>query len=784
MRYIVLIISLLAVNHGFSQVQKNTIIGTIKDVDGLPVPFVNVLIEGTAIGSSTNDLGQFTITNALAGEQILIISSVGFEAVKKAITVNGKTTIDIELSQSSKELGEVVVLGQKRITSSATKTNIEIMDIPMAVQVIGQDVIQQQAIIDLKDIVRNVSGLNQTGSYNGGYQYFNSRGFDMNNWTNFRRNGTLLWNMGNHYADFYESVEFLKGPSAIMFGDVAPGGIMNFVTKKPLNYDYRRFELKVGQYGLVRPTIDLSGPLNEKKNVLYRVNATYETSESFRDVVENETFMLAAAIQWRITDKTSWMVETMLKDDERVGDPGVVSPDGTFEGLNNISETTFLGEREATYSYGNKSVFSTLKHYFNENWSLQNLISYTKTERTPLNVYVNNDADASGNVTRYQYFFKQRFDTWTASLDLAGEVQTGDIKHKVLVGADFVDDEIRGGGFLEQPIPGTINLYNPEHGTQSLQYLPEVWDDYASFTSRIGLYAQDQISFYNDKLQVLLGLRYNNYVSGTRYDNSEDKPSDYQEVKESPVVPRFGIVYKPQPWMTVYGSYAESYEVNGFDWIQLDKVIPPTKGKQLEIGVKGDFLNEKLGVTLAVFNIDKTDAYNWGYSDAPPTFEYISWTPDYGGYFTYLAPKHQSRGIELDFNGKITNNLKVTGAASYIIAQVVEDPGFEKGNWLPNQPRNMANLWVAYTFPTWLKGFDVGYGVFYRGEYFAGIDNDPLNKAKANHTMDIALGYSFKNFRTQLNVSNFTNEVNYLGSFGVWEPQWTRRSILSVSYKF
>jgi len=87
-------------------------------------------------------------------------------------------------------------------------------------------------------------------------------------------------------ALFYESIEFLKGPAAIIYGDVAPGGIMNFVTKKPLSYDYRRFELKVGEYGLFWPTIDISGALTEKKDLLDRMNATYEKSKSFRNVVE------------------------------------------------------------------------------------------------------------------------------------------------------------------------------------------------------------------------------------------------------------------------------------------------------------------------------------------------------------------------------------------------------------------------------------------------------------------------------------------------------------------
>lgn len=773
-----------------AQNAKTTIKGTVKDSNNQPVPFVNILVNGSSLGASTNDFGQFSIAGVPTGNITLSISSIGFESITKEITTEeGKTTtIDIDLSQTSKQLGEIVVLGQKRKTSSATKTNIEIMDVPMAIQVIGQDVIQQQAVIDLKDIVRNVSGLNQTGSYNGGYQYFNSRGFDMNNWTNFRRNGTLLWNMGNHYADFYESVEFLKGPAAILYGDVAPGGIMNFVTKKPLNYDYRRFEMKLGQYGLIRPSIDISGPLNEKKNLLYRLNATYETSNSFRDKVENETLMLASAIQWRISDKTSWLIEGVLKDDERVGDPGLVSPDGTFEGLKKISEKTFLGEPGATYSYNNKSALSTFKHYFNDSWNVQNVISYTYTERTPLNIYVNNDADQAGNISRYQYFFKQRFETWTTSLDLNGEVQTGALTHKILVGADFVDDKIRMGGFLQSDIAGTINLNNPQYGQEVLQALPEIWDESANFTSRIGLYAQDQISLANEKLHFLIGLRYNRYVSGTRYDNEDDKPNDYQEVKENPLVPRVGVVFKPQTWMSVYGSYAESFEVNGFDWIQPTKIIPPTKGKQFEIGVKGDFLNEKLGVTLAAFQINKNDAYGWGYSETAPTFDYVSYYEDSNdpsqNYFTYLAPQHQSQGIELDFNGRVTDNLKITGAASYIIAQVVEDPGFEKGNWLPNQPRQMANIWVSYKFPAALTGFDIGYGAFYKGAFYAGLDNDPLNKAKANYTMDASVGYEYKNFRTQINVSNFTDRKNYLGAFGVWEPQWTRRAILSVSYKF
>jgi len=189
------------------------------------------------------------------------------------------------------------------------------------------------------------------------------------------------------------------------------------------------------------------------------------------------------------------------------------------------------------------------------------------------------------------------------------------------------------GGFNQQVIPGTINLYNPEQGSVTLQYLSEVWAEDASFYTRYGAYVQDQISTFNDKLQLLLGVRYNHYTNGTRYDHAEDKLDDYKDEVEKPVVPRFGVVYKVQPRVSLYASYAESYEVNGYDWIDVRKQVPPTFGKQVEFGIKGDFLQQRLGVTLSAFNINKENVYNWGYSDTEPEFDYISWTPEDGAWF-------------------------------------------------------------------------------------------------------------------------------------------------------
>jgi iron complex outermembrane recepter protein len=768
-----------------TMVKAQNISGTVIDKSGQPVPFVTVKVANTELVTQTNEQGIFNFPKVAPGKYELQVSGVGFASVKHALDLgNTESDIRIVISKSTKELNEVQISGQKRRTSTATKTDIQLLDLPMSIQVVGQELIQQQQIIDIKDVVKNVSGVNQTGSYNGGYQYFNSRGFNMNNWTNFRRNGTLLWNMGNHYADFYESVEFLKGPTAILYGDVAPGGIINFVTKKPLNYTYGKFDMKAGEYGLLRPSIDVSGPLNSSKTLLYRFNGTYEYSESFRDVVNNKTVMLAPSLTWKVDPSTSWNVEAAYKNDDRVGDPGLVSPDGSFEGLKRLPVSTFLGERNGTYTYTNGSVFSTFKHYLNKNWNVQNILSYTHTTRRPLNIYTNNDADAQGNITRSQYFFKQRFDTYTASLDLVGEVYTGKFKHKILIGGDLVDDVILMQGFNEQDIPGTVNLYNPQLGSP-LQALQEEDETSRGFYNRLGLYIQDQVSFLNDKVQVLVGLRYNNYENGTRYDNPEDKPDDYKSVKDNPLVPRLGLVIKPQEWLSLYGSFSRSYEINGFDWIDVNRLLDPTFGEQLEFGFKSNLLQQKLGITLSAFQINKENVYSYAYADAAPSFPYIAYSTD-EDYYTYYAPKYQSQGLELDVNGKVTRQLFLNATASLIKAEVVDDPGVPKGNWLDNQPRTMFSFWGSYKFNTltnWLKHLDVGYGMFYKGRFFASIGNEAESRVPANYTMDFSTGYNIDKFRIQLNVTNFTNRQNYLGSFGSWEPQWPRRTILGISYR-
>jgi len=237
-----------------AQNQKGTISGKINDKNGLPLSYVLVFLEGTEIGTITNEQGKF-ILKAPIGDYKLSVKYVGYTDATISISIKESKNEDVKfvLEEKANELQTFEVSGVKVKSASATRTMMELQDIPQAIVVLGQKTIDQQGAFDLTTIVRNMSGVNFTGNYSGAgsYQFFNARGFELSNSQNYRWNGMMIWNLGNNYSDNIEQVEFLKGPTSILFGDVAPGGIMNFATKKPLADFTVDVDFKVGQWNLI-----------------------------------------------------------------------------------------------------------------------------------------------------------------------------------------------------------------------------------------------------------------------------------------------------------------------------------------------------------------------------------------------------------------------------------------------------------------------------------------------------------------------------------------------------
>jgi iron complex outermembrane receptor protein len=783
LRNVLLLAAALAAAPAHAQ-QPGSLVGTVRTEAGAAVASARVALRPSGQVRTTDASGRFTFEAVPAGRYTLSATRIGFVAAELRVDVapGAESGIDVTLPAAAVALEGIRIQGQRQRVASATRTETELVDIPQAIQVVGQDVIRAQAVTEMRDALRNVSGVTFTGTYSGGYEFYSSRGFSMSNVANYRRNGLLLPNFGQNYADYVERVEVLKGPSGILYGDVTPGGVLNVVTKRPQATPYRRAELRVGSHGLVRPSVDVTGPLNRSGTLLGRVNASYERAESFRDMVESEGWMVAPALTWALGARSAWHLEGSVREDSRVGDPGLISPDGTVEGLARVPRSRFLGEPDATYAYDDRTAVSTLEHHLAGGWRVRQVAAYGFQTRTPRNIYLGEVAE-DGTVSRQQYFFHQERETRSASLDLLGEARTGPVRHRVLLGADWSNHRSHTGRFAEADLPGGISLFGPTYGRAEYAPIPAEMDPTVLETRRVGLYAQDQASLWGDRLHLLLGVRLNRFRDGVRAVEDGAAP-EAEDVRERLLSPRFGVVAKLAGWLSTYASYSEAYEVNGLDWIDPSIAIRPTYGRQWEAGIKGDLLGRRLGFTLSAFQIRKSDVYGW--ADTPesgvPAFAVAADT--LGGWYTYGGATHRSRGVELDVNGRVTDRLLVTAAAARTDARIVDDPAYAAGNLLRNTPRETFNVWANYQLAGPLAGADVGGGFFYKGRFYGSDDNAPGGLVPANHTVDLSAGYQWGTRRLQLNVRNLTDRTSYLGGFGSWEPLPPRALVLTASTRF
>jgi iron complex outermembrane receptor protein len=286
----------------------------------------------------------------------------------------------------------------------------------------------------------------------------------------------------------------------------------------------------------------------------------------------------------------------------------------------------------------------------------------------------------------------------------------------------------------------------------------------------------------------LLGLRAGKTRQGNHYYQDELPGTDYEGytddiISKNVVTPRIGIVFKPKTNLSIYASWSKGYEINSPDLFAENYAEflnpPPTLSSQVELGAKASVINNTLGISFTIFQIDKHDPYGFTYIDSAGIINYDKYNVYYQGH-------HRSRGIELDVDGKINKSLSVTLGAAYTHTRIIEDPGYPTGNQLPNAPRFTGNCWLNYDAQGKLKGLSFGAGVFYKGEFYSSISNDPTLLVPSNYTLDVSAGYRWKNLGLQLNISNLTNRISYLNPWAyiIYDVQPLRRAVITLSYRF
>jgi iron complex outermembrane recepter protein len=337
-------------------------------------------------------------------------------------------------------------------SSTATKTDTPIMDTPASVRVIPQAVLRDQQVTRLQDAVKNVSGVQLLQASGGQYEDFIIRGFGGGvNYDRFR-NGIRIPALTFDFANV-EQVDVLKGSAAMLYGRMEPGGIVNVVTKKPLDIPYYSLQQQFGSYDFYRTTLDATGPITDDKSLTYRFDLGYTSRNSFRDFVTQDRLLVSPSLHWQATPATEFNLNfEYLRDNPSVADTGL--PAIGTRVINAPINRNFTQPGPFNQDQINSTLVDfNWSHKFNDDWKIQNGIVANQVEYnfrdTPV-AYGQFSLEGTTNpeVRRGLYFEDFNRDTHTVYLNLTGKFDTFGVKHNVLLGGDHYDLEQSNSGFF------------------------------------------------------------------------------------------------------------------------------------------------------------------------------------------------------------------------------------------------------------------------------------------------------------------------------------------------
>lgn len=756
----------------------------------------------------------------------LILSSGYLQAQTNTQTKDSIAQDSIKMDNKLNELQNVEIIGRstRKYSSDysfgATKTASLNKDIPQSISTVTKELIADKAAIYLADAVKMTSGVIPASYYN----QYTIRGISQN------EEGQIINGMRTRQYYFLqpltsniERVEVIKGPSSATFSSVDPGGSINLVTKKPLATDRKEVSLSAGSFSTFRGTLDFTGPLNESKTLLYRVNAAYQEAKSFRDLVNNKSYLISPSFSYIPNEKTAINTELILSDMTGIldrGQPifgavaGQTSLNKTPISLNLGAPSDFFKSKEMIFTTNFSHKF-TSKIGFNASYMKQSWTEDLQEHRTTNGFAVDMNNQPVTSLAMMQFVQRQQYwnvDNLTAFLNF--DFKTGKLNHKLLTGYDLSSwNKTKGGGqnaargyllndgtvagtfvpanaanyqtitidgvVLPKPNVNFFNLNNPAYTVRTPEdYTLNVRTALPSaLTTTNAIYIQDQIQW--DKFTFLLGLRNEWFEDITNYETNNELT-----VKKSALLPRIGITYALNTAINVYTTYLEGYQPQSNTVTLMPQtgslpggsLFDPLESNLKEAGVKATFFNNSMSFNAAVYEINQRNILMNANDPVNPDL-------------LVTRGSERSRGFECDLAGYITADWQINASYSYIDAKITNDRDASLiGARKQNTPKNSANLWTRYNFnsDSALNDFGIGLGMQYQSSKIPWFTRD---FTLPDFTVfDAALYYKPEksNIQMAVNAGNVFNKTYWLGAQNYLRlfPGAPRNATLTVTYKF
>lgn len=787
---------------------NTTLSGTVLTSDGKPASMVSVIIKELKKGVITNEKGVFQFKNIKEGRYTIIVSFVGLETIETIAEFNGKDNraFDFVLHENQNELEEIVITSgytsnERKMTTG--KINIRLMDLPQAVTVISREAIERQQALHVSDVLQQVNGVYLMGNTGGFQEEIAARGFSFSSSNTFK-NGVRFNNAIMPEMSSIEKLEFLKGGSAILFGNVAPGGIMNIVTKKPKFEQGGELSFRAGSFGFYKPSLDVYSGFGKKKQAAFRVNTVYEKAQSFRDYVTSERYYINPSLLFNLSSKTELLIQGDYLTDNRTPDYGTGAINYTVA---QVPRNTFLGNAWNYNKVRQTTANATLTHHFNKQWQLTGIAAFQQYKS---NLFAASRPNTNSN-------FVQSDGTWIRGLqktstdenyfllqaDLNGKFRLGSTEHTLLAGADADLYRTKAGTFItngynnalanasirNKNIYDTINIFDPYGASYTKRNdIPDLAPNLltTSPVQRTGIYVQDLVTI-SEKFKLLAGLRYS--IQQNRkasVDTLAKGTRGYIKAYTTDAFsPRVGLIYQPKKTISLFVSYTNNFSPNtGVD--TLNNPLKPSIIDQVELGMKSDLFHKLLTVNFTTYLIRNSD---FALSVVNP--------PAAVPAARELVGEVTSKGIELDISTRSLNGFVFIAGYSYNDTRYTRSNGHNSsvraGDRLRYNPSHTGNASLFYTFAgtSVLKGFNLGIGSFYVGDRLAGRNTTSTNPgyklmAVPDYLLvDLFAGYAMGKYSVRLKCSNLTNTLSYnVHDDNSVNPIAPRQFSATVTYKF
>ncbi|MCX2745129.1 TonB-dependent receptor [Mangrovivirga sp. M17] len=747
--------------------QSGTVQGKVETADGKPAAFVNISIEGTTKGAVSDESGQFLIQNVTAGEYKIIASFVGLDAQSKKISVNQDaiTRIFFTLEESLQTLNEVIISSERNkyyteLPSSSLRIQTPILETPQNIQTVTGSLLNDQQIFEMTDgIERNISGAQRLEHWET-YARINVRGSRATPFRNGMNVQISNWGPLSEDMSMVERIEFVKGPAGFMLANGEPGGFYNVVTKKPTGIPGGAVSMSLGSFDTYRLTTDLDGKLSKDGKLLYRFNVMGQSKGSYRDFEKSKRYSFAGVLRYLVSDQTTLTLEY----NQQFARVNVIGSNYSFSrrGYGDLSTNFTLSEPNMDpVDMVDQSIFASVEHQISQKWQLIAQVSYMRYQQEGQSIWPGMaDVDNDSLIIRNLSIWDALGDSKNSQVFVYGSEQTGSISHQIMAGIDLNHKDYYADWNQGGTMGGYFNIYDPEYGTVAANDYPE-FDRTDDIKERgvhynngyTGLYIQDQLGFFNDKLRVTLAGRYNksktvNPYSGTKSDEM--------------FTPRFGISWSVRSDLSTYFLYDETFLPN-FGTGYNNRPFDPVVGNNLEIGVKKDWFDGRWNMGLSLYQITKNNVLTTDVehpildSNGQPT----------GQFYQKETGQQKVKGVELDVRGEVIPNLQLIFNYAYTDGSITKDSNPELvGNRIPGATKHLHNTWLTYNLRDLLKqNLRLSLGYSYQGERSSWFIFDKTEASLPDYfRLDGGLGYAIENVSFNLTVNNILDEYLYSGA--------------------